>query len=553
MIFDALPLAEAAGAVLAHSHRLPGRVLKKGSVLDAAAVDALRAAGRSDVIAARLEPGDVAENEAAARLASVIQAPGIEAGRAGTGRVNLHATAPGLLRVEAARIDDINLLHESLTIGTLPDHSVVAARDMVATIKVIPFAVPGHVLDAVEAASRAGGTGLSLHPFRPLCVGLALSDLPGLKESITEGTIEATRARVTALTGTLLPPLRCPHATAAIGDAVRRLLDAGAELVLVAGASATVDRRDVGPQGIVAAGGEIVHFGMPVDPGNLICLGRVGGVPALVLPGCARSPRANGIDFVLRRLFAGLPLGAAEIMRMGVGGLLKDTDARPLPRAKAVAAAAPPVQPQPRRPGVAAVVLAAGTSSRMAPYNKLLVADRAGKPMIARVVDNVLSSRAHPIVVVLGHRGEAVREALGGRPVTYVEARDYARGLSESLKSGIAAVPVEAAAALVVLGDMPLVTGRVLDRLIETFDADEGRAIVVPTHQGRAGNPVLWGRSFFPEILGLAGDMGARALLAHHAEQVAEVEVGDDAVLRDFDTVESLATLPGRLRPENVP
>ena len=546
MIFGATPLAAAEGAVLAHSHRLPGRVLRKGSVLDAAAVAALREAGRTEVIAARLEPGDVAEDAAAARLAAALATPHLDAGRAGTGRVNLLAQAHGLLRVTAARIDAINLLHESLTVATLPDCSVVAPRDMVATVKVIPFAVPGPVLDAVEAASRDGGGGIALHPFRPLKVGLALSELPGLKESVTEGTIAATAARVAALTGTLLPPLRCPHATAAIGEAVRRLLDAGAELVLVAGASATVDRRDVGPQGIVAAGGEIVHFGMPVDPGNLICRGRVGAVPALVLPGCARSPRANGIDWVLRRLFAGLPLGPAEIMRMGVGGLLKDTDARPLPRAKATAAAAP----RPRM--LAAVVLAAGQSTRMAPYHKLLVADRGGKPMVARVVDNVLSSRARPVLVVLGHRGEEIRAALGGRPVTYVTAADHAAGLSASLRAGIAGLPGEAAAALVCLGDMPLVTGRMIDRLLDAFDPDEGRGIVVPTHQGKPGNPILWGRAWFAEILALSGDVGARALLARHAEQVAEVEIGDDAVLRDFDTVESLATLPARLRPADA-
>jgi molybdenum cofactor cytidylyltransferase len=548
VIFAAFALADAEGAILAHGHRLPGRVLKKGAVLDAATLDALRAAGRTEVIAARLEPGDVAENEAAARLAAALGSPGLTAGRAVTGRVNLHATAAGLLRVDAMRIDALNLLHESLTIATLPDATVVAPRDMVATIKVIPFAVPGHVLDAVEAASRDGGPGLVLHPFRGRRVGLVLSELPGLKESVVEGTIEATRARVAGLGGTLLPPLRCAHETAAIAAAVRALLAAGAELVLVAGASATVDRRDVGPAGVVAAGGEILHFGMPVDPGNLICLGRVGSVPALVLPGCARSPKANGIDFVLRRLFADLPLGAAEIMRMGVGGLLKDTDVRPLPRAKAVA----PPQPEPRRPAIAAVVLAAGMSSRMAPYNKLLVADRAGKPMIARVVDNVLSSQARPILVVLGHRSAEVRAALGGRPVSYVEATEYARGLSASLKAGIAAVPADAVGALVVLGDMPLVTGRVLDRLIDAFDADEGRTIIVPTHQGRAGNPVLWGRSFFPEILALAGDVGARSLLSRYAEQVAEVAVDEDAVLRDFDTVESLGTLPQRLRPVEV-
>jgi molybdenum cofactor cytidylyltransferase len=233
---------------------------------------------------------------------------------------------------------------------------------------------------------------------------------------------------------------------------------------------------------------------------------------------------------------------------MGVGGLLKDTDVRPLPRAKA--AAAP--QPEPRRPAVAAVVLAAGTSSRMAPYNKLLVADRSGKPMVCRVVDNILSSRARPVIVVTGHRAADIRAALGNRPVSFVHADAYASGLSASLKAGIAALPDTASAALVCLGDMPLVTGRIIDRLIEAWDPDEGRAIVVPTHHGRGGNPVLWGRDFFHEMLELGGDSGARALLRRHEEKVAEVEIGEDAVLRDFDTVDSLASLPRHMRPADV-
>jgi molybdenum cofactor cytidylyltransferase len=549
VIFASFPLEEAAGAVLAHSHRLRDRMLRKGTILDESAIAALRAAGRTEVIAARLEPGDVNENEAAARLAAALGAPGLVAGRAGTGRVNLHAEIAGLLRVDASRVDVFNLRHEALTVATLPDYSVVAARDMVATVKVIPFAVPGAVLERLEAASR-DGAGFSLHPFRPLRVGLALSELPGLKESVTEGTIAATRQRVTGLGGTLLTPLTCPHESDAIAAALRQLLAAGAEILLVAGASATVDRRDVGPEGVVRAGGEIVHFGMPVDPGNLICVARVGAVPALVLPGCARSPKANGIDWVLSRLFAGLPVGPGEIMRMGVGGLLKDTDIRPLPRAKAAAATAP--RAEPRRAAVAAVVLAAGKSSRMAPHNKLLIADRDGKPMICRVVDNVLSSGARPVIVVTGHRAEDVRVALGNRPVGFVHADDFARGLSASLKTGIAALPEGAVAALVCLGDMPLVTGRMLDRLIAAWDPDEGRDIVVPTHHGRAGNPILWSRRYFAEIRELDGDMGARALLRRHEENVVEIEIGDDAVLRDFDTVDSLATLPRHLRPADV-
>jgi molybdenum cofactor cytidylyltransferase len=552
MRFGPVRLQEAKGAILAHSQRTAERMIRKGTVLDAAAIAALQAAGHETVIAARLDPGDVPEDIAADRLADAMLSPLIGRSRAATGRVNLVAEAAGVLRVDAGKIDRLNAIDEAVTIGTLPDYAVVAAKDMLATIKIIPFAVPGAVLSVAETMARQGAVGMALHPFRPLRVGLVASELPGLKESVTEKTIAVTRDRVERLTGALLPPLRCPHAEEPIAAALESLVAQGADLLLVVGASAVVDRRDVGPAGVVRAGGEILHFGMPVDPGNLICLGRIGSRPALVLPGCARSPALNGIDFVLSRLFAGLPVRPADVMRMGVGGLLKEMEARPLPRAAAPATERTGSVPR-SAPRIAAVVLAAGKSSRMAPHNKLLVTDRAGKPMIARVVDNVLSSGARPIVVVTGHMAAEIEQALGGRPVRFVHAPDYADGLSASLKAGIAAVPPESAGAVVCLGDMPLVTGRMIDRLLAAHDPDEGRLIVLPTHQGKQGNPILWDRRFFPEILEAAGDQGARFLVARHMEAVAEVPMEEDGVLRDFDTPDSLATLPQRLRPEGMP
>ena len=551
MKFGAVPLEEARGAIMAHSQRAGEKMIRKGSLLDEAALAALRDAGRTEVICARLEPGDVPEDIAADRLATPLMSPLIARSRAATGRVNLAAEAPGLLRVDAGKIDRLNSIDEALTVGTLPDYAVVAPRDLLATIKVIPFSVPGTVLAVAEALARQGGPTLTLHPFRALKVGLVVTELPGLKDSTTEKTIAATEQRVTGLTGTLLPAVRCAHAEQEIGRALEGLVGDGAELLLIVGASAVLDRRDVGPAGIVRAGGEILHFGMPVDPGNLICLGRIGTRPALVLPGCARSPKLNGIDFVLSRLFAGLQVTPLDIMKMGVGGLLKEIDVRPLPREKA--AVQPPHGVAPRSaPTIAAVVLGAGRSRRMAPHNKLLVADKTGKPMIARVVDNVLSSNARPILVVVGHQAEQIEHALGGRPVRYVHADDYAEGLSASLKAGIAAVPPECAAAVVCLGDMPLVTGRMIDRLLAAYDPDEGRLIVLPVFHGKQGNPMLWDRRFFPEILEISGDSGARFLVGKHMESVAEVEMADDGVLRDFDTIESLATLPPRLRPEGV-
>jgi len=181
----------------------------------------------------------------------------------------------------------------------------------------------------------------------------------------------------------------------------------------------------------------------------------------------------------------------------------------------------------------------------MAPHNKLLMPVGSGRTMIGQVVENVLASRARPVIVVTGHQADAVRAALAGRDVRFVAAEKYAAGLAESLKSGIAAVPEDCAAALVCLGDMPLVSAAQLERLLEAYDPDEGRCIVLPSFHGRQGNPVLWDRRYFAEIAVLAGDSGARALLAAHQDVVAEVEMGDDAVLRDFDTVETLSVFPG--------
>jgi molybdenum cofactor cytidylyltransferase len=249
----------------------------------------------------------------------------------------------------------------------------------------------------------------------------------------------------------------------------------------------------------------------------------------------------NGFDWVLERLFAGIPVTPKSVMRMGVGGLLKEIETRPLPRGDAPRTAPTPAPRRPRK--VAALVLAAGRSRRMAPLNKLMVMDRAGQAMIARVVDNALASRARPVLVVTGHEHERVEEALSGRPVLMAHAEDYAEGLSASLKAGIAALPEDVEGVLVMLGDMPLVSPAMLDRIVAGFDPEEGRAIVQPTFRGKQGNPVLWGREFFDEILAITGDVGARHLTGKHGDRLANVEMADDGVLRDFDTLETLKGL----------
>jgi molybdenum cofactor cytidylyltransferase len=530
MIFAEMDVAAAEGALLAHSVKADGFSFRKGRKLSAADIAALAGAGQSTVIAARLEPFDVPEDEAAAAIARAVAGSHLSVSAPFTGRANLLAEAPGLLVVDQARLDRLNMVDEAVTLATLAPFDLLAPNDMAATIKIIPFAVHRDVLARCLDLAEDGGAILRLAPLRARRIALIQTRLSGIKETVLDKTLAVTNQRLAALGCPPAVERRCAHRTADLKSAIASMSDT--ELLLIAGASAITDRRDVIPAAITASGGEIIHFGMPVDPGNLLLLGRLDERPVLGLPGCARSPKVNGFDWVLRRLIADLPIDRTDIMRLGAGGLLKEIPTRPQPRNEPVAV--------PRAPRVGALVMAAGRSSRMGGANKLLT-EVAGDTMAARALDAVLASRARPIVVVLGHDAAKLRAAIGDRAAIIVENPAYASGMASSLKAGLLALPVDIDGALICLADMPRVGPAVLDRLIAAFNPAEGRAICVPVWEGKRGNPVLWAKRFFPEMASLAGDVGARHLIGQYAELVAEVPMPDDAILLDIDTPEALA------------
>ena len=530
MKFGAVPPREAEGAIAVHSIRKAALVLKKGTVIGKAEIAGLEAAGVRDIIVARLEPGDVSEDVAAADIAAAVAGEGVHVDRAFTGRANLFAESAGVMVVDRAGVDALNDVDSAITFATLAAYAPVVPGKMIATVKIIPFAVAGEARDRAVAAARAAKPIIRIAPFKVRKVGIISTLLPGLADKVIEKTLKVTADRLGPAGATIVAEKRVPHETHALAKALDEVLKAGAELVVVFGASAIADRRDVVPAAVEEIGGRIEHFGMPVDPGNLMLVASVNGHPVIGAPGCARSPKENGFDWILTRLLAGLPVTRADITGLGVGGLLMEIVTRPQPRAV-------PAPESGQR--VAGLVLAAGRSTRMGGPNKLLE-EINGRPLVRIATEQVLASRAKPVIVVTGHQRERIERALAGLPVTFVHNPHFADGLSTSLKTGIAAVPPEADGAIVCLGDMPQVTPALIDRLIAAFDPARGALVAIPTIGGKRGNPVLWSRRFFPELLAVEGDIGARHLIGSYAEAVVEVAVEDAAALTDVDTPEAL-------------
>jgi molybdenum cofactor cytidylyltransferase len=528
MKFGPASPTDAIGGVTVHTLRQGSLVLKKGTTIGPAEVAALIRAGVKEIVVVRLEEGDVSEDVAAAGIAQAVAGEGVNVERAFTGRANLFAGRAGVLVVDRDAVDRINGVDEAITFATLTAFKPVVEGEMVATVKLIPFGVEAKLRDA--AVKAASGGALRIAPYVIKRVGVISTLLPGLAPKVVEKTLRVTAERLAPAGATIIAERRVPHDEAALKAAIKELLGLGAELVIVFGASAIADRRDVIPAAIAGIGGAIEHFGMPVDPGNLLLIGNAGGVPVLGAPGCARSPVENGFDWVLMRLLAGLKVTRAELTGMGVGGLLMEIVTRPQPRAS--------LGTDGNR-HVAAIILAAGRSTRMGGPNKLL-AELGGKPLVRIVTEQALASKAKGVIVVTGHQAELVEKALLGLDVKFVRNPDFALGLASSVKAGVAAVADNADGAVICLGDMPMISAPLIDRLIEVFAPDRGNLIAVPVSDSRRGNPVLWSRRFFNELMTLDGDIGARHLIAKHSEAVAEVPVEGFGAFLDIDTPQAL-------------
>lgn len=524
MQFGRYPLEKAIGGIIAHSIRLPeSGSVRKGAILDEELVDKLCQAGVHEVVVAIPERGDVLEDQAAKKISECLGGRGLRTDEAKTGRVNFFATSNSIFRVDAELVNTINALDPGITIATLPDCSEVNSGRMVATVKIIPYGVSEIILKEVETICTRNT--FSCVGFVSKRVGMISTRLSGTKDKVLDKTRRSLEKRLSRSGSKIVEEKRIDHAEEEITAAIDRLKPQ-CDIIILFGASAISDRRDVVPAAIENAGGKIIRFGMPVDPGNLLLLAELDKLPVVGAPGCARSIAENGFDWILQRLLADIPVTSQQIAQMGVGGLLMETGARPHRREANLVSYT-----------TSAIVMAAGQSRRMGKQNKLL-ADFNGKPMVRHVVEAAIASQLDKVIVVVGFEAELVKAALTGLSCEFVENKNFADGMSTSLVRGISALSKDTGAALVLLGDMPFVKREEINKMLGGRDQGLER-ITVATSSGKRGNPVLWPARFFEDLMRIEGDVGARHIIGAHADLVDEVEIGD-AAGEDIDTPTAL-------------
>ena len=527
MKFGPVPVSQAEGAILAHSLNIGGVRLRKGRTLSAADIASIAEGGINEVTVAVLEVDDIGEDHAAEALAKSFvpnpKAASLRISAPFTGRVNIYAETGGVMQIDAAAIEQFNAMSPAITVATVPEMARVSERSLIATVKVIPYAVAKQFVENIPASDA-----LHLSPFNLQTASLILTQTSGMPEKLLAKGRDAVARRMSAFNCKLDDVVTVPHEITALSEAISK---ATGEVILILTGSATSDIKDVGPAALNKSGGEVTRFGMPVDPGNLLFLGEYNNRPVVGLPGCARSPALNGADWVLERIACGLDVTDKDIAGMGVGGLLKEIPTRPQPRG-----GSPDIPVQPK---VEVLLLAAGGSRRMRGRDKLLeIVD--GEPLLRRTASATLHARVERVHVVMQPENVDRDAALEGLDVNRITSPEWQEGMAASIRAGMAGLSQDCDAVVIALADMPEVTAAHIDRLAAAYDVADGREICrALAADGTPGLPVLFGRRFFETLANLQGDRGARDIVKDASEFLVDVPTAGQGAVIDLDTPEA--------------
>ena len=519
------------GVVLAQTYNLPGKIISKGTFVTNEVVGYFKTGNVKTILCAVPEEGDIHEDEAAEAISSAIDKNHIYADKASTGRVNFKSQSLCLVRYDRDFIKEVNLVDESIAFSIVEHNQLLAEGDLIATLKIIPFFMQKKYVDRVIKMLTKDQL-FKIHNLKKKEVTLIQTCFEWQKKSIFTATSNVTKARLEALGCSLKKEKLINHDYDTLRAIIRSSVKDEPEILLVSGASAITDRSDYIPKAILSEGGEIIQYGLAVDPGNLLLIGKVGNTTVIGMPGCARSPKLNGFDWVLQLLMADIPINREELADMGAGGLLMEIASRPLPRALAKSVSK-------RETKVMGVILAAGNSTRMGKDNKFL-RNIGDAPLIRNTAIEMLKRNLDTCSIVLGYQSDKVAAVIKDLNINLILNPLWKEGQASSLRAAINTLDSTYSDLLIMLGDLPGIKSSHINSIIEEHLLTDNRKskITIPSFKGQKGNPVIWGRSFFNDLSNLEGDVGGRTLFSEHPAAINMLEMNDPWVVKDADTPE---------------
>ena len=526
MYFGQVKVTECVNGILAHTVTLDGKKFLKGRIISKEDQKYFIQNNLEYLICAKLTKNDIHEDNAANILAKMFNNNTLALEKAFTGRANILANESGLLVINEDKIRRFNKISNSITIATLQNNCIVSKGEMIATIKIIPFSIMVKSIKTIEKINFKKS--LYVQTYKEKKCALLLTHFNKENIKLNDISHKRIKERLVPLNCSIEIIETCEHNSDEITKNIKKFEKKDIDLILILGSSAIVDIKDKIPEAIINSGGKIIRFGMPVDPGNLLLLGEIKNTPVVGLPGCARSPTLNGFDWVLERLLSGNAISNNDISDMGVGGLLKTINKRKMSLTKDT------------KYKITNIILAAGQSKRMLNDNKLLIKINK-KTMLEKMVTTSLNSSADNTVLVLGYQSDIMQEIVNDKKIITIVNKDFAKGLSSSLQCGISALPDDCDAAVIILADMPSIESTVIDNIINSFNPKKNNSIIIPTFNNKKGNPILLDRKFFPDILRVKGDKGAKDIIVNNKNSILEVPQKNSAVLNDIDTKEDLS------------
>jgi molybdenum cofactor cytidylyltransferase len=528
MKFETRKTESCVGWRLAHSVVLKHEKVKKTRLITDEYIQFFQDQGIGKLQVFKLDNDDIEENIAASAIANHIAGQNVITDKSARGRCNILAATDGMISFPPD-LNQYNFIDESITLATLHNMQSVKKGQLLATVKIIPYAIPQKFIDQLLTLTAK----IDVSPFKEY-----RSTIISSSNNLNEKAFSAIENRIKSSSGTIVSVIRCEHSLQELSKEIRTASsETNVDLILISGLSAISDHRDVAPAALIKAGGQIQHLGMPVDPGNLLMLGYINDKTVIGLPSCAKSPALNGFDWILQRFAARLHISSDDIKHMGIGGLLKEDKNRPSPRYQV-----DNDLNKSKLLSIKVALLAAGKSSR-AKTNKLLV-QANGEPVISKTVTAIIKSKfidEKDVFVITGHDSEKIETVMAQHAVQIHFNPSFETGMSASLKVANELVHEKTDYILIALADMPFVNSQTIDRLIETAVTHPEYDVIIPTFQRKRGNPVLWQRSYFHNVKNLSGDQGGRSIIKENEENVIEVEINDPGILIDLDTPEMIA------------